>query len=158
VSQNLISFALDDATLASIDAALDSLETAFIGLIALTPEQRRSLARMGDKSEAFCRQTLTVLAQNPQVLPPSYDLAEAQDDLHTRDRLRPRLMRLMRLSERADDSDTALGSDVMSAALEGYALLRISGRNQGLESLRDALSARFAGRRRTPALAETPAT
>lgn len=126
MSQNLISLTLDDETLAGIDAALDSLETAFIGLIALTPEQRRSLARMGDKSEAFCRQTLTVLAQNPQVLPPSYDLAEAQDDLRTRDRLRPRLMRLMRLmrlSERADDSDTALGSDVMSAALEGYALL-----------------------------------
>ncbi|HEY8328837.1 MAG TPA: hypothetical protein VIO59_10390 [Rhodanobacter sp.] len=158
MSQNLISLALDDATLAGIDAALDSLETAFIGLIALTPEQRRSLARMGDKSEAFCRQTLTVLAQNPQVLPPSYDLAEAQDDLRARDRLRPRLMRLMRLSERADDSDTALGSDVMSAALEGYALLRISGRNQGLESLRDALSSRFAGRRRTPAPMETPAT
>ena len=157
MSQNLISLTLDDATLASIDAALDSLETAFIGLIALNPEQRRSLARMGDKSEAFCRQTLTVLAQNPQVLPPSYDLAEAQDDLRTRDCLRPRLMRLMRLSERADDSDTALGSDVMSAALEGYALLRVSGRNQGLESLRDALSVRFAGRRRAAVPADTPA-
>ena len=67
-------------------------------------------------------------------------------------------MCLVRLSERADDSDTALGSGAMSAALEGQALLRISGRNQGLESLRDALSARFAGRRRTPAPAETPAT
>lgn len=114
---------------------------------------------MGDKSEAFCRQTLTVLAQNPQVLPSSYDLAETQDDLRARDRLRPRLMRLMRLmrlSERADDSDTALGSDVMSAALEGYALLKVSGRNQGLESLRDALSLRFAGRRRAAASAETP--
>jgi hypothetical protein len=55
-------------------------------------------------------------------------------------------MRLLRLTERAEDSDTALGSDVMSAALEGYALLRISGRNQGLEGLRDALSVRFGNR------------
>jgi hypothetical protein len=31
---------------------------------------------MGDKSEAFCRQTLNVLAQNPQILPPNYDLAK----------------------------------------------------------------------------------
>jgi hypothetical protein len=38
--------------------------------------------------------------------------------------------------------DTALGSDVMQAALEGDALLRSSG------SLRNALSIRFAGRRR----------
>lgn len=153
MSQNLLSLTLDDDTLASIDSALDSLEAAFVNLIALTPDQRRSLARMGDKSEAFCRQTLTVLAQNPQVLPPSYNLAEAQADLLAIDRLRPRLMRLTRLAERADDSSAALGSDVMTAALEGYALLKVSGRNQGLEGLRDALSARFGSRRRstTPA-------
>jgi hypothetical protein len=158
MSQNLISLALDDDTLGSIDAALNTLETAFIGLLALTPEQRRSLTRMGDKSEAFCRQTLNVLAQNPQVLPPSYDLAEAQEDLSAIDRLRPRLMRLLRLTERAEDSSAALGSDVMCAALEGYALLRISGRNQGLEGLRDALSVRFGNRRRSPSPApETPA-
>lgn len=49
---------------------------------------------MGPKSEAFCRQTLTVLAQNPQVIPPSIDLAEAQADLAALERLRPRLARL----------------------------------------------------------------
>ena len=32
----------------------------------------------------------------------------------------------------------------MSFALEGYALLKVSGRNQGLEGLRKALSTRFA--------------
>jgi hypothetical protein len=151
--QNLVSLNLDDNTLTAIDVALDSLETAFVALIALNPEQRRSLARMGDKSEAFCRQTLNVLTLNPQIVPPGFDLAEAQNDMAALDRLRPRLMRLMRLTERADDSATALGSDLMTASLEGYALLKLSGRNQGLEGLRDALSARFPGHRRTPASA-----
>ncbi len=32
---------------------------------------------MGPKSEEFCHQTLNVLAQNPQVIPPSLSLAEA---------------------------------------------------------------------------------
>jgi hypothetical protein len=144
MSQNLLSLIVSDEQLTAVDNALTALEAALPGLIALTVDQRKSLSRMGPKSEAFCRQTLTVLAQNPQVLPPSIDLTEAQRDLAALDRLRPRLARLQRLSERAQDTDDALGSDVMSFALEGYALLKVAGRNQGLEGLRKALSARFA--------------
>lgn len=139
---------LDDDTLATVDAALDALETAFIGLIALTPEQRRGVTRMGEKSVAFCRQTLQALAQNPQILPLSYDLPEAQADLTALDRLRARLMRLQRLTERADDSDSALGSDVMTAALEGYAMLKLCGRDEGIGDLRTELSLRSRSRRK----------
>ena len=38
--------------------------------------------KMGDRSEAFCRETLMV-AQNTRLLPPSFDLADAQNDLPT---------------------------------------------------------------------------
>jgi hypothetical protein len=106
--------------------------------------QRRSLMRMGDKSETFCRQTLNVLAQNPQIVPPSIRLAEAQADLAALDRLRPRLQRLLRLAERASDTEIALGSDAMVCALQGYALLKVAGKNQGLEALRKDLGSRFA--------------
>lgn len=144
MSQNLLSLQWTAEQLAAVDQALQSLETALQGLISLTPEERRGIARMGPKSETFCRQTLTVLAQNPQVIPPSLDLAEAQADLLALDQLRPRLTRLQRLTERGEDTADALGSDLMSAALEGYALLKVSGRNQGLEGLRRELSTRFA--------------
>jgi hypothetical protein len=150
MSQNLLSLQLNTAQLAEVDAALTALETALGGLIALTPDQRRGLVRMGPKSEAFCRQTLTVLGQNPQVIPPSLSLPEAQADLSTIDALRPRLARLQRLTERAEATDEALGSDVMSFALEGYALLKVSGKNQGLEGLRRELSGRFAKGSRAP--------
>ena len=144
MSQNLLSLNLTDEQLAAVDNALVALETALENLIALTPEQRRGLTRMGPKSEAFCRQTLAVLGQNPQVIPPSVDLAEAQADLLAFDRLRPRLARLQRLVEQGEDSAEALGSDLMTFSLEGYALLKVAGRNQGLEGLRKDLSARFA--------------
>ncbi len=152
VSQNLISLTLSDADLLVIDEALSILETRLGGLLSLQPDERRALAKMGDKSEAFCRQTLTALVQNPQVVPPSLNLMEATDDLRAIDTLRPRLARLQRLTERARDSEMALGSDVMMAALEGYALLKVSGRNQGLDGLRRDLSARFenGGRRNEP--------
>jgi hypothetical protein len=144
MSQNLLSLQFTTEQLAAMDAALSTLESSLAGLIALTADQRRALTKMGPKSEAFCRQTLTVLGQNPQVIPPSVNLAEAQTDLATLDALRPRLARLERLTERANDTEAALGSDVMALALEGYALLKYAGKNQGLEGLRKDLSARFA--------------
>lgn len=58
MSQNLLSLQFTDQQLAAIDAALTSLESALSGLIALTPDQRRAMTKMGPKSEAFCRQGL----------------------------------------------------------------------------------------------------
>jgi hypothetical protein len=77
------------------------------------------------------------------VVPATLSIAEALSDLDTLDRLRPRLQRILRLAERASDTDIALRSDVMRCALDGYALLKVAGRNQGLEALRRNLGSRF---------------
>ncbi len=153
MSQNLISLQLSDDNLAAIDTALTTLETNFAGLLSLQPDQRRNLYKMGDKSEAFCRQTLAVLGQNPQIIPPSLGLADAQADVVALDRLRPRLVRIKQLLERAEDSEMALGSDIISVALEGYGLLKVSGKGQGLDGQRKELSARFSKAQRAPAAA-----
>lgn len=149
MGRNLISLAFTPEDLDAVDAALALLEEKFVGLISLLPEQIRGLAKMGDKSEAFCRQTLAVLNQNRQVVPPSFDLAEALADLAAHEALRDRSLRLARLQRRMDDTVTALGSDIYSASLEGYTLLKVSGRSQGLEDVRKYLSTRFARRRKT---------
>ncbi|MFY9459839.1 hypothetical protein [uncultured Aquabacterium sp.] len=146
MGQNLISLDLNEAELAAIDAALSTLEEQLGGLIDLDAEQRRSLPKMGDKSEAFCRQTLNLLAQNPQLVPPGLGLDDARRDLAHLDVLRSRTNRLRQLVGRAEDSEIALGSDVMRAALEGYALLKLMGKGSGLETLRQDIGARF-GRR-----------
>jgi hypothetical protein len=144
MTQNLVSLKLTDTQLTAVDAALTELETQLGGLIALSGPQKRSIRKMGEKSEAFCRQTLRVMEQNPQIVPPNVTVADAVADLTALDLLRPRLVRLSRLSERASDTDTALGSDVMSAALQGYGLLKLTGRSEGLEPLRRELGNRFA--------------
>ena len=158
MSQNLISLALTAEQLTAIEGALATLEENLTGLIALQPAQRRSLTKMGDKSEVFCRQTLKLLQQNPQVVPPSLDVAEAAADLVAFDQIGSFLLRLTRLSERAEDTSTALGSDLMSFALEGYGLLRVSGHNQGLEDLRRDLGTRFARRAAHATPEPAPAT
>lgn len=146
MSQNLISLGFTEADYAEIDAALAVLERHAKSLIDLSVAERRSLTKMGDKSEAFCRQALRVLDQNRQVLPPTLDLAEAQRDLAQLDALSSRAVRLGVLQGKVDDSLIALGSDVMSTALEGYALLRVVGAGSGLEQLRQDMSARFSRR------------
>ena len=155
MSQNLISVGLTTADYEEIDAALELLEKHFGKLIDLSVSERRGLSKMGDKSEAFCRQALRVLEQNRQVLPPTLDLAEAQRDLAHFDQLRQRAVRLQGLQGKMDDTLTALGSDVMSASLEGYALLRVVGQGSGLEALRQGMSARFARRSQPDAPATT---
>lgn len=148
MSQNLIHLDVTDEQVAAAQAALDQLESALSGLMSLSPDERRRLNKMGAKSEVFCRQALRVLEQNQQIVPPSLGLAGAQLDLRTLDRLRPLLDRLQRLAERGDDTETALGSDLMAFALEGYGLLKVSGKNQGLDGLRKEMSARWAKSRR----------
>ena len=146
--QDLISLSLPAAKLTAIDNALVALETALVDLAALDPATRKRLPKMGGKSEAFCRQALSVIAQNPQIANPSLGLASAQADLAALDALRPRRQRLQRLLERMLDTETLLGSDVLATALEAYGLLKVSGKTQGLRSLRAGLSERFKGQGR----------
>ncbi len=148
MSQNLIHLELDDTRLAAIGQALTTLEASLDMLIALEADERRVMVRMGQKSEQFCRETLTTLQQNPKVIPPSLGLSEGLADLQAYDRLRPVVQRLKQLTQRADDTQDALGSDIMALSLEGYALLKVAGRNQGLEGLRRELGGRFAKTRK----------
>jgi hypothetical protein len=138
----------NEENLAAIDAALTSLEAHCDILVALDVQGRRRLFKMGSKSEAFCRQALTIMDQNRRVVPLSLELDEALADLATIDQLRPRLKRVRRLAERMVDSQIVLGADVAEAARKGYTLLRMTGKNQGLEALRGELAQRFSRRPR----------
>jgi hypothetical protein len=147
MTQNLISLQFTPTDLAAIDAAIDTLEKKFAAvLLDLSVEQRHTLTKMGDKSEAFCRKALDILSSNPNVLPPTFDLVDAKRDLLAFDALRSRLIRVQKLQERLSDSQLALASDLMTAALEGYGYLKIAKKGEALESARKELSARFSRR------------
>lgn len=134
--------------LAAIDESLDQLEAKFASLVSINVRERRRLFKMGSKSEAFCRQALTVLDKNRQVAPPSLELDAALEALATVDQLRPRAKRIVQLAERMRDSEQLLGADVAKAARRGYSAIREFGENQGLEGLHSALSTRFSRRSR----------
>ena len=148
MNQNLATLNLTDSQIAAVDAALTELETALSGLVSIDPSSKSRAFPMGDKSEAFCRQALRVLSENPQVVPPNMDVAEALRDLDARDRLKPRSIRLSRLLSKMDDTEFALGADAMQVATQGYALLKVVGRSEGLAAFRKDLAVRFNKTRR----------
>ncbi len=147
MSQNLIELNISAESLAAIDAAIATLEAELAPLRGLDPAARRELTKMGNKSEAFCRQAVAAFSEHAQVLPRNFDLQGYRGDLSALDTLRPRRQRLARLQELLEDSEMALGSDLMTASLEGYAVLKVSGKSAGLDGLRQSLSVRFRGRR-----------
>ena len=151
MKQNLVSLEFSAAQLEAVDAALAVLEENLAELVTLTAEQRRKALKMGDGSEVFCRQTELVLRQNAGMVPADFELAELQQDIATLDALRPRLQRLRTLTDRADDTELALGSDILSASLDGYALTKVIGQGTGLDTLKAAMKTRLARKSRKPA-------
>lgn len=147
MSQNLASVHFDDTQWAALDQAMTALEQTWAPvLVALNgPNQRRRLAKMGDGSEAFCRKALDVMLENATLLPGNLDLAEMDRDLASHDALNTRLVRLVKLLEKVRDTDMALGSDVMVAALGGYGYLKLAGKGEGLDAVSRDLGKRFEG-------------
>jgi hypothetical protein len=140
---------IDDA----IKNLVDVLEPA---LVPLTPDLRQRLVKMGDGSEAFCRKALDVISENVELMPRNFDVDEMRRDLASHDALHTRIVRLTRLLEKAHDTDMALGSDVMVAALEGYAFLKTAGKAEGTDALRKLLGRRFDGATRKQDEPATP--
>ena len=143
MSQNVISLALSADQLAEVNKALDALEKHLADLISLSVDDRSELRKMGPKSEMFARKAYDVLAQSPEILPGTFELADFTVDLEALDQLRPVFARIAALAGRAGDTEMALGSDLMTASLEGYAVLKVAGKGAGLDGLRQMLSARF---------------
>jgi hypothetical protein len=158
MSQNLIDLNLDAERVARMDAALAALEAELAGMAALSADDMRDLTKMGAKSEAFVRQAATAFGENPGVLPRNFDLEAFQRDLAALDALRPRLQRITRIRERIAGAEVALGSDLMNASLEGYAVLKVSGKGEGMEALRRLLSQRFTRTSRGSSGEPVPAT
>ena len=138
-----LSIRFTEEDLAAIDAALAQLEQRFSRLIALDAKERRRLYKMGNKTEKFCREALTVLDKNRQLASPAMDLNGALTALRTIDELRPRTKQILRLAERMRDTELALGAEVATTARQGYNAMGEYGDQHGLEGMRHTLSVRF---------------
>jgi hypothetical protein len=144
--QNYVQVHYSDEQWAAVDAAIEALVAALDpALVALSTDDRKRVVKMGDGSQAFCRQALDVMTENAGLMPRDLDLDEMRRDLASHDALNTRLVRLTKLMEKMHHTDMALGSDAMVAALEGYAFLKAAGKAEGVDELKQLLGKRFEG-------------
>ena len=104
---------------------------------------------MGHKSRAFCATALSVAEQHAGLMPRDFDIDAFRQDHLALELLRPRAARLAHLMQRMADTELALGSDLMAAALEVYGVLKVAGKDKGVDEARRELASRFARRKAT---------
>jgi hypothetical protein len=141
---NRISATLSTTDQTAVMDAINTIRQKLNFLIDLTPEDRRSLPRMGDKSRAFVSQALTVAQQNADILPGSFDLQEMQRDVALTTALEPIMAALTQLQELVEDTYIAAGSEAYTAALLVYQYARAGSKGAALDNLLDGLGQRFA--------------
>ena len=86
------------ATLDAMNTAIGALKAQFDKTVRLSDAGRRRLPTLDEKTEAFCRETLTLLEHNRDQLPPDFDLDSALSRLRAYDAVHLIKARLRRLS------------------------------------------------------------
>jgi hypothetical protein len=120
---NAISQALTPAQKAAAATAVNDLKLIFTWFMNLTPEDRKMIVKMGDKSEAFVRKVLEVLQANPAAAG-TLDLTEFAKDLTLYDDLREFAALLTPFYEGLQDTIVLLGSELVQQANIGYANIK----------------------------------
>lgn len=140
---NLISASLSQADREAVMAAIATIREKLPFLIDLTPDERRTLPKMGDKSRAFVSKALEVATQNPDILPRAFDVDEMRRDVQLFEALYPVVQALTQLHELVEDTYMEVGSEAYAAALSVYSYAKAGGKVSGLDSIIDDLARRF---------------
>ena len=148
MTTNQISATMTQTDRDAVLAVVATIKEKLPFLMDLTPEQRKSLPKMGDKSQAFVNKALEVATQNPDFLPRSFDLEEMKRDVELFQALYPVFLSLTQLQELVDDTVMAVGSDAYAAALMVYSFAKASGKGAGLDAVADEMGKRFARKSR----------
>jgi len=151
--QNRIDETLDIAKRDQVLDLIAQIRALLPFLIDLTPEERQSLPKMGDKSRAFVAQALQLAEHDDSYLPRSFDVPEMRKDKDLADALEPIVVALKQLTEFVDDTYVQVGSEAYTAALVVYQSAKRNGQGAALDNLLDALGQRFARKSK-----ETPPT
>jgi hypothetical protein len=145
---NRISANLGEAERQAVLAAIQTIRQKLPFLLDLTPEERRALPRIGDKSRGFIEQALLVAEQNPDILPRTFDVGEMRNDVELLSALSSVFTALSQLYELVDDTVVAVGSDAYTSSLLVYQFARAAGKGAALDTAVDGLAQRFARKSR----------
>jgi len=145
MSYQNISAEISSETIEFLIQKVKEMEEKLPFVINLTPEEIRSLPKMGDKSIPFVEKAMEYAARFPQFLPAYVDLAELKKDLELARKLKMLLNVLEPLTEKVKDTWLEAGAEAYSAARVFYKSTRnaIKSGVPGADTVADELGKRF---------------
>ncbi|MCA9225703.1 MAG: hypothetical protein KDA47_08825 [Planctomycetales bacterium] len=145
MSYGNVSAEVTDATIDAVLEKVGEIRALLPFLIGLTPQERMMLPKMRQASSYFVSDALVSAEQNPQLVPPYLDLAEARKDLELFQQLNKVLTPIQQLFEMLDHTTLAVGSEAYAAMLTYYNTAKRAAKDgvPGAEAISDALKSRF---------------
>jgi hypothetical protein len=119
-------------------------------LTVLKPEQRRTIAKMGDKTLAFVEKACELAFTNPVFVPPYLNMEEFSVDFSDAHNTEPVLIITEQLRSGLDDTQMLAGSEAYHAALVFYNSVKEAASQNvpGAKAIYDALRVRFPHKKR----------
>ena len=151
-----ISVTLPAADVTTIKNDITAIEGLLPFRVNLSQQERKSLPKTAQGSVGYVQTALTYAKDHPEILPPSFSVAEFEKDVVLFTQLSELLALLKGLTNGVDDTTLGVGSEAKRAANQFYDLLKNAAKtNPGLQPLVDELGRLFQ-RQSTPA--PTPPT
>lgn len=145
---NQFSADIPAATLAQVQQHLDAIKTALQPyLVSLTPEERKTMLRMADKTVAFVQKTADYATNSPAFVPPFVEFEEVQQDVAALTALTPLHQQLEQLALDVDSTMMTAGSEAYGHSLTIYNNIKFLAKNKqpGAQTAYDDLRQRFPG-------------
>lgn len=145
-----ISYILGGENMQQVRSAIEQINAQLPFLVTLSAEEKKSLFKLGPKSADFVADAYAAATSFPAILPQSFNTTEYTRDTNLFDQLAEIKLRLDSLSEKIDNTYSAVGSEAMQASLEVYAYVQTAkDRTPGLKSVAEKLRERFKGQGRS---------
>jgi hypothetical protein len=122
---NLVSLDIPEQDLTEIEGAIETLELKLMPYLKnLSPDERMSILKLGDKSVAFVEKARDWVKNKPELKPPYGDVEELDKDLKAL-KLLARLLRSLRpIVNGLEDTMMLAGSEAYAEALAYYSYFK----------------------------------
>lgn len=139
-----ISHSMSEEDINAVKNAIATIEGTMPFLVNLNTNEIRTMVKLGSRSVDFVQDAAQAVSNFGDILPPSFDKEEYIRDTALFKNLTEIKMLVDSLSEKVNNTYTAVGSEAMSSSLEVYAYVQTAAtRVPGLASVAAKLKERF---------------
>lgn len=134
MTNNQVSAVLTPTNVTAVTDAINDIRDALPFIVHLTPDERQSLVKAGDKSQGAIQASLIFASQHPEALPANFNAVEFAKDGTLLTPLSQVAAAVASLHEDIQDTLLALNSDLMLEFLDLYAIAKANNRDGRYDS------------------------